>query len=140
MDLRKAITVTPLRKIPVLGGDVLHAIKSSDNEFVGFGEAYFSLIENKMIKGWKKHNVMTMNVIVPVGEVKFVFYDPENEEFRTEVIGSKCYNRITVLPGTWVAFQGLSESRNLILNIASILHDPNEADICDLQDFNFNWE
>ena len=75
MDLRKAITVTPLRTIPVLGGDVLHAIKSSDNEFVGFGEAYFSLIKNKMIKGWKKHNVMTMNVIVPVGEVKFVFYD-----------------------------------------------------------------
>ncbi len=140
MDLRKAITVTPLRKIPVLGGDVLHAIKSSDNEFVGFGEAYFSLIENKMIKGWKKHNVMTMNVIVPVGEVKFVFYDPGNEEFRTEVIGSKCYNRITVLPGTWVAFQGLSESQSLILNIANILHDPNEADICDLQDINFNWE
>ena len=140
MDLRKAITVTPLRRIPVLGGDVLHALKCSEDEFSGFGEAYFSFIENRMIKGWKKHNVMTMNVIVPVGEVKFVFYSQETNEFRTEIIGSEWYCRITVLPGVWVAFQGLSEHCNLILNVANIPHDPNEADTCGLQDIICNWE
>lgn len=139
MNLRNAVTVTPLRKISVLGGDVLHAIKSSDDEFAGFGEAYFSLIENKMIKGWKKHNVMTMNVIVPVGKVKFVFYDQEYDEFRTEVIGNKCYSRITVQPGIWVAFQGLSESPNLVLNVANIVHDPREADSSDIDDFHYDW-
>ena len=93
-----------------------------------------------MIKGWKKHNIMTMNVIVPIGEAKFVFYSQETHEYRTEIIGSERYCRLTVLPGTWVAFQGLSERRSLILNVANIPHDSNEADTCGLQDIIFNWE
>ena len=134
------VILTPLKKITNISGDVLHAMKATEKEFHGFGEAYFSVIKNKMIKGWKKHNVMTMNVIVPIGEAKFVFYSQETHEYRTEIIGSERYCRLTVLPGTWVAFQGLSERRSLILNVANIPHDSNEADTCGLQDIIFNWE
>ena len=134
------VILTPLKKITNISGDVLHAMKATEKEFHGFGEAYFSVIKNKMIKGWKKHNIMTMNVIVPIGEAKFVFYSQETHEYRTEIIGSERYCRLTVLPGTWVAFQGLSERRSLILNVANIPHDSNEADTCGLQDIIFNWE
>lgn len=139
MDLRKSITVTPLKKISVPGGDVLHAMKFSDDEFFGFGEAYFSFIEAGMVKGWKKHNRMIMNVVAPIGKVKFVFYSQETREFRTEIIGSERYCRLTVLPGIWVAFQGLSEHHNLILNLANIAHDPQEADTQNLEDIDFKW-
>ena len=39
------IIVTPLNRINVAGGDVLHALKKTDEGFVDFGEAYFSFIE-----------------------------------------------------------------------------------------------
>ena len=70
----KLYTLTPLRIIGVKGGDVLHAMKDTDDGFSGFGEAYFSSIEKGCIKGWKKHTNMTLNIVVPVGVIKFVFF------------------------------------------------------------------
>ena len=32
------IQITPLKRVPVDGGDVLHALKYSESSFVGFGE------------------------------------------------------------------------------------------------------
>ena len=40
------IIIKPLKKINLEEGDVLHALKSSEDEFHGFKEAYFSTIKN----------------------------------------------------------------------------------------------
>ncbi|SVE62175.1 uncharacterized protein METZ01_LOCUS515029, partial [marine metagenome] len=64
--------VTPLRRIENAGGDVLHGMKQSDVGYTGFGEAYFSWVSASAVKAWKRHTQMTMNVVVPVGQVKFV--------------------------------------------------------------------
>ena len=85
--LINSILVTPLARITTPGGDVMHAMKKSDVEFVGFGEAYFSWINAGSVKAWKRHNRMFMNIIVPVGNVRFVFYTDENSGFRIEEIG-----------------------------------------------------
>ena len=69
------ICVTPLKRISVTGGDVLHAMKKSDPGYVDFGEAYFSLVEFGTIKAWKRHLQMTLNLVVPIGEVQFVLMD-----------------------------------------------------------------
>ncbi len=37
------IQVTPLACIPTAGGDVMHAMKTSDSGYTGFGEALFFL-------------------------------------------------------------------------------------------------
>ena len=66
-----ALLLTPLKIIPVPGGDVLHAMKYSDKGFTGFGEAYFSTIEPGIIKAWKRHRKMTLNLIVPFGAIRF---------------------------------------------------------------------
>ena len=68
------IIVTSLQRIPTFGGNVLHALKKSDAGFNEFGEVYFSWIENKCIKAWKCHQRMTLNLVVPVGKVNFVFH------------------------------------------------------------------
>ena len=68
------ILVTPLKRIPTVGGDVMHGLKKSDNGFNGFGEVYFSWVEQGAIKAWKCHQRMTMNLVVPKGEVSFVFH------------------------------------------------------------------
>ena len=68
--LKNKVIIRPLKRIFLEEGDVFHALKSSDNEFNGFEEAYFSTIKFNKIKAWKRHLKMTMNLIVPLGNVK----------------------------------------------------------------------
>ncbi len=136
------ILLTPLSRIETIGGDVLHAMKQSDVGYAGFGEAYFSWVSSGAVKAWKCHTRMTMNLVVPVGQVRFVFRLVNAvgaEEFRVEEIGVDCYARISVPPGIWFGFQGLCTSPSLVLNIASISHDPNEVERCSLSDINYEW-
>ena len=47
------IIIKPLKKIYIEEGDVLHALKSSEEEFHGFKEAYFSTIKKIKLKHGK---------------------------------------------------------------------------------------
>lgn len=132
------IIVTPLPRIHTPNGDVMHGMKSSDSGYAGFGEAYFSWIDGNAVKAWKKHTRMTMNIIVPIGKVRLVFFN-EAEGFRIEEIGTDNYARLTVPPGIWFGFQGLNIPQSLLLNIASILHDPAEVERRDIHTINYNW-
>ena len=138
------VVITKLKRIEHEKGDILHALKCSDEGFSGFGEAYFSSIHGGHVKGWKKHTKMLMNLIVPFGTVKFVLHDdrrdsPTSGAFSAHILGEKNYCRLTVPEGVWVAFQGVSEKENWLLNIASIEHDPNEAINAPLENINYDW-
>jgi len=137
------VSSTPLSIIDTKGGAVLHAIKSSDNGFSGFGEAYFSTIEHNAIKGWKRHKEMVLNLIVPIGSVRFVLYDDRRNQLNQfqEIVLSLTgeYARLTVPPMVWVGFQGLDHQSSLVLNIASIEHSPEEIERKELDEIKFNW-
>jgi dTDP-4-dehydrorhamnose 3,5-epimerase len=130
------ITLTPLKQITHPKGDVLHAMKASDNGFFGFGEAYFSSIHIGDIKGWKKHTKMTMNLVVAMGEIEFVIYDGDN--FYNIKLSKKNYQRLTIGPNLWLAFRGCS-NENILLNLASIEHNPKETKNAALNAFNYDW-
>lgn len=109
----QGITLTPLKIIPGVDGSVMHGLKSVEDSFAQFGEAYFSTVNYNALKGWKKHTVMVSNLIVPVGEIQFVFYDdrPESNTFKQffeVILSTKNYQRLTVQPGIWMAFKGIS--------------------------------
>ena len=133
------ILVTPLERISLKGGDVLHAMKCTDPGFVDFGEAYFSLIDIDAIKAWKRHLRMTLNIMVPLGAVQFVFFDDQGL-MREEVIGLDRYVRLTIPPGIWFGFRGLVAPYSLLMNIANIPHDPAEIERKELGAFKFQWE
>ncbi len=135
----KDIIVTPVGRIATTSGDVLHIMKKDDVGSVGFGEVYFSWINTGAVKAWKRHTRMTMNVVVPVGQVRFVFYVNDVSGFRVEEIGENNYARITVPPGIWFGFQNLAESKSLLLNLASIPHEPTEVDRQAIKDIKYNW-
>ena len=132
------VTLTPLKIIDHEKGNVMHALKNTDSGFSAFGEAYFSAVNKGVVKGWKRHNQMLMNLIVPVGEIRIVAIDnsgSEPEIFDVVLNASTNYQRLTIEPGVWFAFQGLANEPNLLLNIASIKHDPLEADNLPLSEF-----
>ncbi len=138
VDLKK-ILVTRLSRIGTTGGDVLHALKFTEIGFDKFGEAYFSWIQSGSIKAWKMHKSQKMNLIVPVGQVKFVFCDIQSNMFKVIEIGEDNYCRITVPEGIWFGFKGNSSKNSLILNISSGIHDPNEVERKILSEIDFNW-
>ena len=130
--------VTPLKQIFHPKGDIFHAMKKSDIGFSGFGEAYFSTIKKNEIKGWKKHTKMTLNLIVPIGEIEFVIYDENKKTFFNIKLSPNNYQRLTIQPGLWVAFRGI-ETYNMLLNIADIEHDPLEAINCAIEEISYAW-
>jgi dTDP-4-dehydrorhamnose 3,5-epimerase len=133
------ISISPLKRIQVAGGDVLHAINCSDKGYVGFGEAYFSIVEADSIKAWKRHLQMTLNIVVPVGCVLFVFVD-ERGGVREETVGDNRYVRLTVPPGLWFGFKGIASSYSLLMNIADIVHDSNEIERKAVNEMKYNWK
>jgi len=130
------VTLTPLKQITHPKGDIFHAMKASDDGFSGFGEAYFSTVNQGEVKGWKKHTEMTLNLVVVIGEIEFVVYD--DNSFYSVKLSKNNYQRLTVEPGLWLAFKGVS-AENMLLNLASIEHNTNESENVDMYGFDYNW-
>ena len=137
------VSSNKLSIISTPGEDVLHVMKNIDNGFVDFGEAYFSEIEFDKVKAWKRHTKMTLNLVVPVGRIKFVLFDdrmPSNSiQFQEIKMSRENYFRLTIPPMIWVGFQGLYEPGSLLLNIADIPHNPDEVDNKSINEIDFDW-
>ena len=133
------IILTPLKRIFHPKGDIFHAMKKSDDGFSGFGEAYFSTVKCNEIKGWKKHAKMTLNLVVPWGEIEFIIYDENTDEFFSVKLSRANYKRLTVVPNLWMAFRGIGEGENILLNLASLEHDPKEAIRKELNEIEYAW-
>tara|TARA_B100000989_G_C19526970_1_gene467452 strand:- start:2909 stop:3328 length:420 start_codon:yes stop_codon:yes gene_type:complete len=133
------VILTPLKQIHHPKGDILHGMKKSDIGFDGFGEAYFSSIKEGEIKGWKKHRKMTLNLIVPVGEIEFVVFDAKKNNFFNVKISQNNYQRLTIKSGLWLAFRGLKKN-NLLLNLSNVEHNPKETEDLNIPEINYNWK
>jgi len=116
-------------------GAVYHGLKQSEESYSGFGEVYFSFVKKGEVKGWKQHTRMIMNLVVPVGRVRFYVCSNLKEPKISYEIGPDNYNRLTVTPGQWVAFEGMGSTENLVVNIASIEHEPQEANTASLDEY-----
>jgi dTDP-4-dehydrorhamnose 3,5-epimerase len=137
----EGVLITNLKQIYHEKGDIYHGLKKSELSFEDFGESYFSFINYNEIKAWKRHFKMVCNLVVPIGEVEFVLYDKRensssNGKVMRIILGVNNYSRLTIPPGIWYGFRGLSQEKNLLHNIASIEHDPNEQENVPLNTFN----
>lgn len=140
MSYSTYISEKKLNKIPnyKLGG-LYKFISVDDREFNKFGEVYFSFVKKNKIKCWKKHNKMKMNVVVPMGSVKFVFKLNDLNNFYEVTIGKNNYKLLTINPGIWFGFKGLSEN-NMVVNLSDIKHSKTEVSILKKNQINYlNW-
>lgn len=130
-------SLTRLRRIATPNGDVLHAMKAVDPGYAGFGEAYFSCVDHGAIKGWKRHARMVLNLVVAQGSIRFYLREADGRTAAVELSpdDAATHARLTVPPGTWMAFEGVGTATNMVLNLASIGHDPTEAETVPLDTF-----
>lgn len=140
---------TELRRIETSGGEVMKALHADEDDFLGLGEAYFSRVDPGCIRAWKRHNEMTVNVVVPVGHVRFVVATPRDTpddattftvfDLGPDAAAGHAYGRLTIEPGTWFGFMGGCDG-GLVLNLSNIVHRPDEADGKELGEFDYSWE
>jgi len=141
----EGVVLYPLRRIPNPKGDILHALKSTDGGYVGFGEAYFTQIHACEVKGWKRHNRMALNLVVVIGKVKFVIYDDregsatQGEFFETTLSPDVNYQRLTVAPGLWMAFAGVDNQTSILMDIIPEPHDECEGDRVTLETIPYHF-
>lgn len=131
------VLLTSLARIPGPRGEVRHALRASEPGFAGFGEVYFSEVLPGTTKGWKRHRLMTMNLVVVSGSVRFVVHDGDRvlADCVLSAEPDAFYGRLTVPPGLWMAFHGLGSPSNLVMNLADRPHDPDEAECRGLEAF-----
>ncbi len=135
MNIEKVI-ISEIKQIKLKEGDVMHALRKNDLGFTDFGEVYFSKINFNKIKAWKKHKKMTLNLVVPFGNVRFILYEDKGIS-RSFNLGEDNYKRLTIPPGIWFGFQGKSKPYSLITSISDFIHDPAEVERKPLSDFKF---
>ena len=138
MDSRlNNVTTKQLSIIKTPSGSVMHALKSSEKDYRGFGEIYFSQVNSGEIRGWKKHKLMHSNLVVPYGKVKIVTYD--GTEFSEYILSTKNYLRLSIPAKTIYGFQCISKKFAILVNIASIPHDKNEVEEIKLNKLKYKW-
>ncbi|HVI50683.1 MAG TPA: dTDP-4-dehydrorhamnose 3,5-epimerase family protein [Candidatus Sulfotelmatobacter sp.] len=127
------VSIIRLKRVPDDRGSVMRMLRTDDPHYKGFAEVYFSTVNPGGVKGWKRHNEMTMNVAVPVGHLLYVLYDDRPDSLTKGMVqeidmGPHDYKMVVIPPGLWTGFKCLSETLTLVANCPSILYRPGEAD------------
>jgi dTDP-4-dehydrorhamnose 3,5-epimerase len=127
--LIEGVQVIPLRRIPDERGTIFHMLRRDDSHFLEFGEIYFTSVYRDAIKAWHKHRDMTLNYACIFGRVKLALYDDrEGSPTRgsvTEIfLGPDNYVLVSISPGIWSGFKGMSDPYAIVANCCTHPHDP----------------
>ena len=137
----EGVRIVPRARIPDERGTVMHMLKATDPEFLGFGEIYFSTVYPGVVKGWHRHTEMTLNYACVHGRIKLVLFDepslglaPNLVERTFEIIKGVRAQGVTVVMVEQNAYAALELSdRSYVLDQGRVtmtgtgqdlLHDP----------------
>ena len=132
----EGVKVVPLKQIPDERGTVMHMLKRTDPYFIQFGEIYFTTVHPGVVKGWHKHEGMTLNYSCVYGRIKLVLYDDrEDSATRGEVmelfLGPHDYQLVLIPTNIWNSFKGLGSETSIIANCATEPHTKEFTDAID---------
>lgn len=127
-NMIEGVIVKSLKKIPDDRGTILKMQESTDAEFKGFGEIYFSTIYPNVVKGWHLHEKATLNYAVIQGLIKLVLYDDrENSATKGELmeiyLGDQNYCLVQIPSGVWNGFKCVGEHMAIVADLIDLPHD-----------------
>ena len=126
------VQLTPLKKICDERGRVMHLMRRDWPVFNSFGEAYFSVVNPGVVKGWHLHREITLNYTAVTGMIKCVLFDDrEDSPTRGEVnelfLGEDNYQLITIPTGIWNGVKGVGTSESIIALVLDKPYNPDEV-------------
>jgi dTDP-4-dehydrorhamnose 3,5-epimerase len=129
------VKIVPLRRIPDERGTIFRMLRRTDPHFVEFGEIYFTTIYRDVVKGWHRHELMTLNYACIWGRIKLVLYDdredsPTRGVLMERFLGPDDYSLAVIPPMIWTGFKGMSEI-SMVANCATHPYDPTRSERID---------
>jgi dTDP-4-dehydrorhamnose 3,5-epimerase len=73
--LIEGIKLKKLKVIPDERGRLQEILRADDEQFIKFGQVYFTTAYPGVVKGWHYHKIQTDNITVIRGMMKLVLYD-----------------------------------------------------------------
>jgi dTDP-4-dehydrorhamnose 3,5-epimerase len=111
-------------------------LKRTDPHFIEFGEIYFSTVYKGVVKGWHRHQDVTLNYVCIHGRIKLVLFDDrEGSETKGALIeiflGPENYSLVVIPPMVWNGFKGMAEPVAIVANCRTAPHDPRKIERAD---------
>lgn len=138
-----------LRVIPDERGWLMECLRSDDDMFIKFGQAYVTAANFGVVKAWHYHKKQTDNIVVIHGMAKVALYDGrENSPTRGEVneffMGDRNPLLLQIPAGVYHGFKGISPGQTIVLNIPTELYDYDNPDEYRVHPHNndipYSWE
>lgn len=135
MKTINSVIVSPLKIIADDRGAVMHMLRADAPHYQSFGEIYFSVVNPGVVKAWRRHRDMTVNLACVAGAARLVICDAQAKSGAAAVqeidLGPgnpDTYRLVTINPGLWYGFACQGDVPAVLANCASIPHDPGEAE------------
>lgn len=121
------VIIKPLRQIPDERGAIIKMQESTDPEFAGFGEVYFSTVLPGVVKGWHLHEANVLNYNVVHGMIKLVMFDdregsPTRGELQEVFLGDRNRVLVQIPAGVWNGFKGIGTVEAIVCDLTSLPH------------------
>jgi dTDP-4-dehydrorhamnose 3,5-epimerase len=114
-------------------GYVTEILRSDEEHFEKFGQAYVTACYPGVVKAWHRHRRQIDYFYAVAGTVKVGLYDsrdgsPTRGEYQTVVLGERGENAQLVIPaGVWHGMMALG-AFSVVLNIPTEVYDPDDPD------------
>lgn len=128
------VKVKKLKVIPDERGRLMETLRSDDDLFIQFGQAYVTTAYPGVVKAWHYHKKQIDNFICLNGMMKVVLYDSREEsttkgEVNEFFIGEHNPMLVQIPNGVYHGFKCISEKEAMVLNLPTELYhydDPDE--------------
>ena len=122
-----------LRVIPDERGWLMEILRSDDEIFMNFGQAYMTTAYPGVVKAWHYHKKQTDNFTCIKGMMKVALYDGRkgsdtHGEVNEFFVGEKNPTLISVPPGVYHGFKAIGEETAYFLSIPMHPYNYEEPD------------
>lgn len=140
------VIIKKLERIADDRGTILKMQESTDKEFKGFGEVYFSTIYPNVVKGWHLHKKAILNYAVIKGMIKLVLYDARKDsktvnELMEIYMGVDNYCLVQIPAGVWNGFKAIGNEYAIVADLITVNHENDEMSRMDPWNcfINYDW-
>jgi dTDP-4-dehydrorhamnose 3,5-epimerase len=116
------IRVKPLKVIPDERGRLFEMLRSDEELFIKFGQAYCTTAQFGAVKGWHYHKRQIDNFVCVSGMIKLVAYDgreasPTRGVVNEFFIGVHNPCLVQIPAGVYHGFKGISDPESTVINL-----------------------
>jgi len=127
------VKIKDLRVLPDERGRLMEILRSDDELFTKFGQAYLTTAYPGVTKAWHYHKIQTDNFVVIKGMMKLVLYDsredsPTHGEVNEFFLGEHNPKLLQIPPYVYHGFKCISEQEALVINIPTEVYNYDKPD------------